>query len=68
MRVKCAENGKDACRREIRDSAGHARYYVEPYDINGVKYHICSQWWSSGGDISKDMLKMLAELSSSKLL
>lgn len=60
--VKCNDEGIDCCRREIRDKAGHGRYYITSYDINGVKYHICSQWWSAVGNNSKDILKLIKEV------
>ena len=48
---------------KITDDKGHARYYVQPYDINGEYYHICSQWWSASGNNSKDILKLLSEIT-----
>ncbi len=60
--VKCQENGADCCRNEIKDKAGHNRYYSTPYVIGNGKYHICSQWWSSTQEHSKDLLKNLYKL------
>lgn len=61
--VECSELGRDACKKEIvRDVSMVYRYYVQPYDIDGKKYHICSQWWSVAGNNSKDILKLLKEI------
>ena len=61
--VECRGFGGDACKKEIiTDVSKVYRYYVQPYDINGKKYHICSQWWSAAGNNSKDILKLLKEI------
>ena len=58
--IKCENKGIEHCRKEVRvDNGSVLRYYVNPYNINGKFYHICSQWWSTATDNSKDMLKKL---------
>ena len=66
--IKCKDQGKDCCKKEV--SLGNSsvyRYYIDAYTIHGVKYHICSQWWSFGTENSKEYLKILEELKD-KLL
>lgn len=61
--VECGGHGGESCKREIiKDESKTYRYYIQPYDINGKKYHICSQWWSVAGNNSKDILKLLKEI------
>ena len=61
--VECGGFGGQACKKEITiGSSDVYRYYVKPYDINGKKYHICSQWWSAEGNKSKDILSLLKEI------
>lgn len=63
--VECKNKSSDsqACKKEITDPTGHVRYYVQPYDIGGKKYHICSQWWNAENNDSKEILKLLKELN-----
>lgn len=59
--VECRQLGESACLKEIiTDKSGVYRYYKKPYEINGKKYHICSQWW---GGSSKDVLYRLKAMS-----
>lgn len=63
--IKCSGGGREECKKEIIvDNSTVYRYYIEPYDINGTKYHICSQWWSGCGNNSKVMLELLKELKN----
>ena len=60
---KCRGLGKEGCKEEvIIDNSTVYRYYITPYDINGQKYHICSQWWDAQGNDSKFMLELLKNL------
>lgn len=61
--VECSGFGGEACIKEITTNSSRVyRYYVQPYDINGKKYHICSQWWIAEGNKSKDILNLLKEI------
>ena len=61
--VRCRELGKDCCKKEvIVDNSRVYRYYIEPYNINGVKYHICSQWWNFGAEESKLILQLFKNI------
>ena len=62
--VECQDIDKEHCKKEVVvDSSSVYRYYIEPYNINGKKYHICSQWWSAPTNNSKDILELLKELN-----
>ena len=57
--IKCQNLGKDCCKKEIAIGNSKVfRYYLEPYDINGIKYHICSQWSNSETEQSKQILNL----------
>ena len=61
--VECKYISDKHCREEIIvDNSNVYRYYVQPYYINGKYYHICSQWWSSGQEFSKDILYMIKKI------
>ena len=61
--VECKNLDKECCKNEIIvDSSTVYRYYIEPYEINGKKYHICSQWCSTPTNNSKDILELLKEI------
>ncbi len=62
--VECKEAGKECCRNEIKDKKGHNRYYSTPYTINGKKYHVCSQWWRTDENYSKETLKILEKMAN----
>ena len=58
--VKCNNLGKDHCKKEIQLGNSEVyRYYINPYDINGTKYHICSQWAQSATEQSKAILNLM---------
>ena len=62
--LECQDIDKEHCKKEVVvDSSSVYRYYIEPYNINGKKYHICSQWSSTPTNNSKDILKLLKELN-----
>ena len=43
--VECKQLGKECCKQEVRiGKSDMYRYYIEPYEINGKYYHVCSQW------------------------
>ena len=57
--VECKCN--DSCEKEvIVGNSSVYRYYIKPYDINGKKYHICSQW----GEYNKYSFTLLKELNN----
>ena len=61
--VKCDNLGKDHCKEEVKvGNSDVYRYYIDPYDINGIKYHICSQWAYSETEQSKLILNLCKEI------
>lgn len=61
--IKCKHIDKEHCKKEVQlGNSNVYRYYIEPYNINGTYYHICSQWWSFGNAQSKTYLQELKHL------
>lgn len=63
--VKCSQLGKERCKKEVMvGNSSTYRYYIEPYEINGQMYHICSQWANNLGNNSKNAFELIKLISS----
>lgn len=63
--VTCLQLGKERCKKEVMvGNSSTYRYYIEPYEINGQMYHICSQWANCLGNNSKNAFELIKLISS----
>ena len=63
--IKCSQLGKERCKKEVMvGNSSTYRYYIEPYEINGQMYHICSQWANNLGNNSKNAFELIKLISS----
>lgn len=55
--IECKNIDKQHCQKEVAiGNSKNYRYYIDPVNINGKYYHICSQWANCGVEESKNVL------------